>query len=313
MKTLFSLVLLAAASSLAAQLPWYPTDTCEFQPVACDWLAIDSTDSTQLWQLGRVQKPYFGVASPTDFSMVTDTAAAYGANQRDFFELRFPKVYNWYDYECNYLNYELHFRHKYQTDSLYDGGYILVSFDTGTTWVNMAESLDAAWTNGFVDIDWYGLYRDVDTLADGTPAFQGTSDWRWTSLVWITFIPVRSSEESPDVWLRFYFQSDSVANNLDGWMIDEIVLGFPDVGNSLISIADTEDVRLFPNPCGDKLWVQTTGKPRNYRILDAQGRTLQSGVIASELEGLSTELLPSGFYFLHLQDDESVGTFSFVK
>jgi len=58
-------------------------------------------------------------------SILTDSTVAYDTSNTSYFELEIPLI--------AHIN-ELTFYHKYQTDSLLDGGYIEISYDSGANW-----------------------------------------------------------------------------------------------------------------------------------------------------------------------------------
>lgn len=61
------------------------------------------------------------------------------------------------------------------------------------------------------------------------------------------------------------------------------------------------DLSIFPNPCEDQLFIQSTQGNLSYRVMDAQARILATGLISMN-SVLNTGEWPSGIYFLELRD-----------
>lgn len=321
MKRLITLltVLLITGAAKAQWPPYYPTDSCDIAISSCEWVHLDTTDTTQLWQIGKVNKPFFGTAFGDSTAIVTDTLMPYATNQNDFFELRIPTLDpNGY----GYFNRELHFRHKYQTDSLNDGGYIMVSYDSGATWVNLYPALYSTYCSQYniMEVRIANLYAESDTLSDGKAAFHGTREtWLESSIAWIWVYPVSPpdgipADLVPSIWLRFYFESDSIPDSLDGWIIDNIVLGRPFVSVNTLQADKVFD--LSPNPVQDALQVQlktTTPEQVNYSIVNLQGQVLHHDKLNATQTTIDVHNLPQGMYLLQLQGDTWLSTRKFIK
>ena len=90
-----------------------------------------------IWQIGAPQKIFFNSAYSVPNTIVTDTINFYPVNNQSSFDLyvgafNMGGMWGW-----NYpLDIFIDFRHKYDTDTLIDGGYITVSWDK---WIDMDE------------------------------------------------------------------------------------------------------------------------------------------------------------------------------
>ncbi len=75
-----------------------------------------------------------------------------------------------------------------------------------------------------------------------------------------------------------------------------------------------QQVRITPNPARTFLMVQTpTINPTIYQILNAQGYTLQTGILISSQQMIAVQDLPRGLYFLRLCCGEQEIVKAFVK
>lgn len=80
----------------------------------------------------------------------------------------------------------------------------------------------------------------------------------------------------------------TVPNRLDG-----------DIMNNTSSLKEFSQ-NMYPNPVQDKLYVETTDQIWNYQILNIQGQEMMEGEYQNFI---GVEALPSGIYFLQLQQE----------
>ncbi len=92
-------------------------------------------------------------------------------------------------------------------------------------------------------------------------------------------------------------------------MVFEDPLSVPDIVPKLPSL------KLFPNPVQDLLLVESTAGWKEFLVLDAQGKVVQSGSYNAVQPGLDVSSLPSGAYILRLLGNvgEKIGAARFVK
>jgi hypothetical protein len=172
------------------------------------------------------------------------------------------------------------FRHKYDSDSLLDGGYITVSWDNGQTWTNIIED-NSTYFQITPHNQWsqYGntnLYNHTSLLYNGEHGFSGNSgNWVHSCMAWY-IIPVNKRIDLPPdtMRLRFNFISDGIHHNHDGWMIDQIRIFALDLGNGIQDyFAGKKHSYFFPNP------VETTATFKlyktchdvHYELMDGRG------------------------------------------
>jgi hypothetical protein len=181
----------------------------------------------------------------------------------------------------------LQFYQAFDTDTLRDGGYLEVSWDYGSTWINVFDDWMMPVTIEIYDPQWYPM--QADTLFNGQRGFSGRSNrtgghpqWFFTSICWtnIGFIEVDTLK------FRFNFVSDTIPEQRDGWMIDQITLqsGF---SHPVADLFRSDDYFLLaPNPMGDRtLIMYDLDEERNdvfVALYDAHGkpvRVLRDGIL----------------------------------
>ncbi len=281
----------------------YELESCPLEPEPCDYIQLDTLDN-QLWQLGTPVKPFFDTAYNAPNAILTDTVFPYDTTRREFFEFIYPLVDNPEGY---YGNLIFGFRHKFQTDSLIDGGYVMTSIDGGVSWFNVIDTYEIQG-----DIYHFGtenFYNDADTLYDGSRGFSGTSDgWVHSRIQWVWDLPVvRSPLSPPDTLrLRFFFLSDSIQTNKDGWMIDDIQLYFANVGSSVNNYDNPIETQLTPNPFSGSAvlsFEHPNEGPLQLYIIDITGKTLQviNNIRENQVLIKQNKLYP-GLYFYQLKD-----------
>ncbi len=289
-----------------AQYTKFVWDTITFEE-PYEYLKID-TSSRNIWQIGEPNKIFFDSAFSTNNAIVTDTLNNYPVNNYSFFDL-YIGLYNnpWY-YFSNFIE----IKHKFDTDTLKDGGYITVSYDNGQTWMNIIH--DTSYTFGVPpnQENWFleKLYSDTDTLFNGEYGFSGNSNgWITTKFSWFD-IPssVKSLHSLGDTMIiRFNFISDNFETNNEGWMIDNIKLYSVDLGGGVDEIKPLE-FSIYPNPMNQT----TTIKLNNYSkielsILDIQGQIVsKTKYFNNQSIRINRGKLNSGIYFVKIRKDKNL-------
>ena len=134
MKKIASLFLILTSLYSSAQIDYgeqglIPTDSCSFENY-CQRMLIDTSNTNNDWVIGSTNKPFFGQANSLPNAIMTDSLNPYSSNNLSYFDLGF----NAWDGSGFPMNMYIQFEHKYETDTLIDGGYITVSHDSGQTW-----------------------------------------------------------------------------------------------------------------------------------------------------------------------------------
>ncbi|MEI6436593.1 MAG: T9SS type A sorting domain-containing protein [Bacteroidota bacterium] len=315
MKTLtFFSVLLVSAISLFAQVPeskWVgdtlgPWSVISFEEPT-DYIQINPS-AQNIWQIGAPQKTFFNQAFTIPNTIVTDSQSFYPVNNQSSFDLYIG------DFNSNgyYYNLFIDFRHKFDTDTLQDGGFITVSWDHGQTWSNIRHdslSLQYFFCSPTRPFYFYGntsLYDETALLCNGEPGFSGNSGgWVHSCMAWYDLPVKKASSFPPDTMiLRFNFISDNINNNKEGWMIDQIRLFSIDLGSGFNELSGNSIItKVNPNPIISKAQVtlQKEYDDVEFSILDIAGRTVSSGKPGTCRNfSFFRESLKTGIYFLKI-------------
>lgn len=245
---------------------------------------IDTTQSNNIWQLGTPSKTIFNTAYSPPLALVTDTLNTYPNNNTSSFSFTVWTNCNWFS---------IFFWHKIHTDSLEDGGIIEYSIDGGTTWNNIINSGYTLWN----------FYSNSDTISSNSnkPGFTGTYNW------------ISSGFDGPvlnnTVEYRFTFTSDSINNNKDGWIIDDISISGIMVG--INEVIENSTIQVFPNPTSDFISVKISETTRfeELAIKDILGRT----IVTTNHATINLAHLETGIYFAEITTDKGKFTKQIVR
>ncbi|MFA5514052.1 MAG: T9SS type A sorting domain-containing protein [Sphaerochaetaceae bacterium] len=235
------------------------TETITFENIY-PYIELD-TSAQNLWQIGVPSKAFFDSAYSAKNAIVTDTINPYSTNNHSYFDLLIGN----FNYTDHYpWNIFVGIKHKYDTDSLKDGGFITISYDNRNTWMNIINDTVYEPSAG---VENENFYRDTDTLFNGEHGFSGNSkDWQSTWFAWHE-IRIKSRESIGDtIVLRFNFISDSIQENKDGWMIDDITLYAIDLGSSIQEHGNKLPFNVSPNPANSLLSVILQSNYSNIKL-----------------------------------------------
>ncbi len=212
----------------------YDQDSCNFSSASP---LIRFTDSLNtLWQIGEPRKSFFGTAHSLPYAIMTDSINSYPNATHSYFDMVLPK---WYP------NVIVSFKHKFQTDSLKDGGYIEVSYDSGRNWNNV---IDEKKVHNPMMFFVENMYQQKDSLSGGLYGFSGTQEnWIYSRIQWVWLVPLFIHPPNP-LYLRFHFISDSMPSEKSGWIMDDFMVSIADMGTGISALKKGHDVRVFPNP-----------------------------------------------------------------
>ena len=307
MKSLF-LLLIISLTTLQSFAQWteFVWDTITFEE-PYEYLEID-TSSQNIWQIGEPSKIFFDSAYSTNNAIVTDTLNNYPLNNNSYFDLKIGGFnYNFY-YPYDIF---IEIKHKFDTDTLKDGGFITVSYDKGLTWTNIIND-----TSGFWDVtpnnDGYSgvnLYTENDTLYNGEFGFSGNSDdWVTTWFTW-HILPVKNNMDfiGDTMIVRFNFISDNLETNKEGWMIDDIKLYSVDLGGG-INDNTTLDFKISPNPFNETAIIELNDyREIELSVFDIQGQLVrQNKYFNNQFVIMNRDNLNSGIYFIKIRTDENL-------
>ncbi len=246
------------------------------------------TSRTNIWQIGRPQKPIFDSAYSRPNVIVTDTIHNIPPNNISRFSLKVEPFGTFGIFVLQWVQkLDMKFGHQ--------GGFVEFSVDTGKTWQN-------AFNNPNV-FNFYGfLPANEDTLSVGNYAFSGTDSnwediWLCLNLSWI-----HASADS--IIFRFTLQTDTGNYNKEGWEIDNM-LARMDVLHPVHAVQDKDYVDLYPNPASGRVNVAIQNID-NFHIIehmeleDAQGRIVQTWRNIPTTYWFDTSPYPDGVYFLNV-------------
>ena len=153
------------------------------------------------------------------------------------------------------------------------------------------------------------LYSLSDTLYNGEYGFSGRSnDWITTWFTW-NIPPVKSRMDyiGDTMIIRFNFVSDSIENNREGWMIDNIKLYSVDLGSGVDDIKPLE-FKVSPNPMNETTTIELDDYSEiELSILDMQGRIVKhKKYINNQAIVINKDKLNSGIYFVKIRTDKNL-------
>ncbi|OWY22866.1 T9SS C-terminal target domain-containing protein [Sphingobacteriales bacterium UPWRP_1] len=315
-RLLLPVLLFLSCNSLWAQMEWSPNymqtiwygDTIAFD---APYLYLHpDTSGSNIWQIGAPSKPGFNAAFSPPNAIVTDTLNPYPPNNHSWFDV-YLGTFNFSDFYGNDMFIEM--QHRFDTDTLKDGGFIQVSYDMGSTWMNIIQ--DTVWQD--VNPAWenLNLYNQSNALYNGEPGFSGISNgWVTTGFTW-HYTPVRNSHAPmPDTLiLRFNFISDSLHNNRNGWMIDNIRLFAVDLGSGIGQTqSDSSIFSVYPNPAANKTGVRLNQPYQKveYALFSASGSLVKEAIVQNTQEfDIDLSQISAGMYILRLIINNRLSTF----
>jgi hypothetical protein len=201
-----------------------------------NYFLIDSSQLNNIWQIGKPVKPVFDSAYSQPNALVTDTTSPYPINNVSSFS------FTVFSDDATTIE----FWHRLDTDEGNDGGVIEVSYDSGDSWVDIA--------NSGLGVD--NFYSLSDTIsAAHKPGFSGSSAWQQSTIYGSTFTYII---------FRFTFYSDSLSDNKDGWMIDDILVNC--MGTGIENVID-ENLIIYPNPSSDFVFIKSKNDFANNIVI----------------------------------------------
>ena len=249
------------------------------------------------WQIGTPSKTHFNQAYSVPRAIVTDTLNSYPVNSLSTFTV---KLYDpaW----GNIWNPRtwISFFHKYDTDTLHDGGYIEFSSDNGITWTNMANISGFEYAPGGVN----------PIIGNGNPAFTGRSYSTWnSSFTMMCYFPANLDSIC---LLRFVFYSDNTPENREGWIIDDIHIS-TEFCEGIQEKRNDNLISLSPVPVSDLLNIKYPHNSQgcSVEIFDVTGEMVYRDYTFSG-KSVDVSTLPNGIYLLKYSDKKYLSIKKFV-
>lgn len=238
-----------------------------------NYFYIDTTQTSNLWQIGTPSKTDFNIAYSLPLALLTDTLNIYPNGNISSFEFVV-----WTD-DATLIS----FWHRFSADSLADGGIIEVSTDGGSTWTNIIDATQFTLTN---------FYSSSNTISSNSnkPGFTGNSGWIKSTIQGYALNFVR---------FRFTFTSDNINTNKDGWIIDSF--DFNCLGTGIQEVGINSPIQIFPNPASNFIFIQSDNSKqiKTAIIKDILGRT----ILTTDNMTIDLSQFQSGLYFIEINTD----------
>lgn len=263
-------------------------------------IQIDSSLGN-VWQIGLPQKSFFGTSQSVPYSVMTDTIAYYPVNNLSSFTVEYADSSG-----LPVFDIALGFWHKFETDTLQDGGYVEISVDSGVTWTNVILVNSAPFVN------MTNFYIATDTITGNIPAFSGAqSNWEYSEIFFQWVLPVISEHTdgmprdliTNKIMFRFNFKSDSTQTNKAGWIIDDITLREYALGGGIAEgkLADFEVV-VYPHPITEKGIIQAVARNNEHGFTINIYNSIGQRIITSTMDNnnqyvIGSNILNDGLYF----------------
>lgn len=267
---------------------------------AASSIVVDlDTSSENIWQIGPPQKTIFDSAATLPNAIVTDTINNYpmGNTSRFSFKLKSSLWGAW-----GIL--AIRWKQKLDMDTNRDGGIVEYSLDGGTNWVNAFNSPDV--------YNFYGFQpENRDTLITGEYAFSG-QDTVWRD-IWLcfdnSFLGLNDS-----VFLRFTLQSDSLDNNREGWLIDNITAHKTFIHTIAKGPDNDQYLRVYPTVTTGVVHIEAQKLQefhiiKSLQVMDMQGRVVKEYKNCPTKYYIDIGDLASGQYRLKVTTNKRSETF----
>lgn len=269
---------------------------------------IEIQDTLSIWQIGIPNKTYFNSSYSPVHSIVTDTINTYPASDSSIFY----SVYN-PAFVVNYLGiyfpFQIEFRHRFETDSLFDFGSIAISTDGGNNWMNGLTN-EYCYNCNQQDMTNSHIFETTgDTLYDSLSVTGKSGGWIHSTITkdiyyWQMHLGIWTIDS---IIVKFTFQSDSINNNNDGWQIDDLCIKYLiPFGLSVEENQKINSMKISPNPFSSQTVLRTDNLLRSATLSvdNCFGQTVQQiKNISGQTVVLSRDNLASGLYFVRLTEE----------
>lgn len=306
---LLSFLLLVNASFSFAQKTMGPQfitqyfDSVETDPYTSIIIEIDTDNPDNIWQIGPPQKFIFDSAATSPNVLITDTINNYPVNNNSSFSITMQPD-QWYYYGIVAFQW----KQKLDMDTNSDGGIVEYSEDNGNTWTSI-------FNNPYV-YNFYGFDSlNVDTLNSGEWAFTGTdSVWRD---IWLCFdASYYFTIFNQPFIIRYTFKSDSIDNNKEGWMIDNMLMHLTYL-HGAINEKEQPYLKVYPNTTTGIVHIETM-KLQEYHIIEQMELISVDGKVVETFGKAPTKFYidiskhASGMYYLKVTTNKKTETFPVV-
>ncbi len=286
MKTVLSLFMIFIITYTAIAQPEYIIDFDS--PYSQDsHIIIDTlSNPSNIWQIGKPDKPMFTSAFNSVNAIVTDTINPYPINNTSSFIIEHYRAGAW-----GTGNYELTLKFWYQIDSdtLTDYGMIEVSFDYMQSWINLI-------TDTIYDL--WGSYPK--------PILTGNSNgWQYFAMELGDLKYLGDIDDT--IYYRFTFISDSIQTNKDGWILDDFE--FTDYWEGIVEYKNREMINVYPDPAYNYVNVEINipfNRYLDFELYDCYGRKVKEVKLTKPSQTISLAGINDGMYFYRVRSGNKV-------
>ena len=255
--------------------------------------------SSNLWEIGKPNKSFHSAYSEPN-ALMTKLSGTYPVNNKSSFTIDMPNVF----FEEWYHIMDIQWMQQMHTTKKKDGGYIEFSIDSGATWENVYTS---PYTYNF-----YG-YPDIDTLVNGELGFTGI-DSSFND-IWLCFDGNWLSDLD-NLKLRFTFVSDSIDEQMDGWIIDNLMIR-QTIIHTVQTVEQTKYFNVSPNPTTGRVNIETQKKEgyhiiENMVLMDVNSKVVETWKNVPTKFFIDINNQQDGIYFLTIQTNHQKETFKLV-
>lgn len=259
---------------------------------------------TNIWQIASPNKVVFTDASSSPNVIVTDSVNSYPINDTSSFII-FHEITTGFDYGS-----ELTGKYFVDSDAGNDFGKIELSPDNGASWVLISDDtlVYSDWDGELVA--WPSDIYDSRTMSDSLNFSGETEEWESFRIDLYGASEIFEWEVEDTVLLRFTFISDSIFDDKDGLMFDDLVLR--DLLTFGIDEERTIALTIYPNPTSDIIYLDAPNENiERVEVFSIEGRRVYSS--NSELLEIDVSNFPVGSYHVKVYTQQGAALKLFVK
>ena len=254
-------------------------------------VVVGNQPQDSLWQIGKPQKTLFDSAFSNSFAIITDTINSYPESSYATFSFR--TTIGGPQFQSGALALDLGFMHKYDTDTLKDGGTVLVSSDN-QNWTTLQDYTD---TYTWHKESWEA--RGVVESLNGRGFSGNSGSWKYFNY---TFW----GDGQDSLYVKFVFASDSIDSGKEGWMIDDITL-WTNLGVGTQEYKKPQIV-ISPNPFSDVIRI-TCDNFIYFELKTLSGNMVMRG----KKKTVNINNTPAGAYLISVHTEEGILSKVIVK
>ncbi|RYD57580.1 MAG: T9SS type A sorting domain-containing protein [Sphingobacteriales bacterium] len=268
-------------------------------------ITVPDTADGNIWQIGRPQKTLFSSAATVPNAMTTDTLNYVPDSNVSAFTIGANLSYNGMGTGLAIVAYRWKQKLDMAKDSM--GGIVEFSLDAGKTWSSIFNN------PGVHNFYGYDSTANKDTLlSTGQTCFSGR-DTTWRD-IWLCFNVMNMSFPKPSILVRFTFRSDSVVNDYEGWMIDNMQVHNTWVHTVAHGPKVVDKVMVYPTVTNGVVNLEAMSAETQLgrvQLYNADGRHLQDYALKSR-DRINISQYPSGQYYLKVEADKHVKTYKIM-